>query len=64
MWEQYKKTAVGMQVSIAAITAGAYLLMGRSLGQAATLFSVMQVAAVFGAHWGARLKSRAQSRVW
>ena len=63
MWEQYKKTLVGMQAVIAVITGCSYLTMYRSLAPAAMFFVVMQVGAVFGAYWGARLKSRAQSRV-
>ena len=64
MWDQYKRTLVGMQLTIAAFTAGAYVMTYRSLASAALFFVVMQVGAVFGAYWGARLKSRNQSRVW
>jgi uncharacterized membrane protein YfcA len=53
-----------MQLTIAAFTAGAYLMLYRSIAPAAVFFVVMQVGAVFGAYWGARLKSRTQSRVW
>jgi len=63
MWQQYKKTLVGMQVTIAAFTAGAYLMMYRSFVPAAVFFVVMQIGAVFGAYWGARLKSRTQARL-
>jgi uncharacterized membrane protein YfcA len=64
MWQQYKKTLVGMQLSIAVMTGAAYMMVYRSLPPAAVFFAVMQVGAVLGAYWGARLKSRAQSRVW
>ena len=63
MWQQYKKTAVGMQLTIAVITAGAYWTMYRSLVPALSFFVVMQVGAVFGAYWGMRLKKRGQLQV-
>ena len=59
IWQQYRKTAVGMQVIIALITGGAYLTMYRSLAPALTLFAILQVGAVLGAYWGVRLKKRA-----
>ena len=62
--QQYQKTLVGMQVTIAVVTTGAYLSMYRSWAAAAVFFTVMQIGAVLGAYWGARLKSRTQSRAW
>jgi hypothetical protein len=53
-----------MQLTIAVFTAGAYFMTYHSLASAAVFFAVMQVGAVLGAHWGARLKNRNQSRVW
>jgi hypothetical protein len=64
MWEQYKKTVVGMQLSIAVMTGASYMLAFRSLAPAAMFFAVMQIGAVFGAYWGARLRNRSQSRAW
>lgn len=60
IWQQYKKTFLGMQVTIALVSAGAYLMMYRSLVPVALCFAVMQIGAVFGAYWGAQLKSRHQ----
>jgi hypothetical protein len=63
MWEQYRKTFVGMQVTIAAITGGAYFTMYRSFVPAAVFFVVMQSGALLGAYWGMRLKKRGQLNV-
>jgi cobalamin synthase len=59
MWEQYKKTFLGMQIVMWVIAAGV-LLGTHRLFAAAVFLAVMQVSAVFGAMWGARLKSKLQ----
>jgi uncharacterized membrane protein YfcA len=57
MWKQYKKTFVGMQLVIWAITGG--VLAWRHLWDLAAMFFVtMQIGAVIGAMWGQRLKSK------
>jgi uncharacterized membrane protein YfcA len=57
MWKQYKKTFVGMQLVICAITGG--VLAWRHLWDLAAMFFVtMQIGAVLGAMWGQRLKSK------
>jgi len=63
MWQQYKKTLVGMQLTIAAFTVAAYLMMYRAPLPAAMFFAVLQVDALLGAYWGARLKSKTPSGV-
>jgi MFS-type transporter involved in bile tolerance (Atg22 family) len=57
MWKQYRKTFVGMQV-VVAMAASAILWWSRVPGLAALFFLVMQMAAVVGAFWGARLDRR------
>jgi hypothetical protein len=58
MWEQFKKTALLVQTSIVAACVAAYFLTGRQFEAALFFFLVMQVGAVFGAFWGASLRSR------
>jgi hypothetical protein len=57
MWEQYKKTLKGMQIIIAAITAGIFV-WSHLWTVAAMFFVTMQFAAVVGAMWGQRLKEK------
>ncbi len=59
MWEQYKKTFLGMQIVMWLIAAGV-LLSTHRLFAAAVFLVVMQLGAVLGAMWGARLKSKLQ----
>ena len=61
MWEQYKKTAVRMQIFIAAVTAVAFFYSGRQWFFAMVVLILMQISAVFGAFWGARLKDSIES---
>ena len=63
MWEQYKKTFVGMQLVIAAITAFIYLIVNKQPALAAMFFTTMQIASVLGAWWGHRLRRRMQGGV-
>ncbi len=60
MWEQYKKTAVGIQIVIAIVTV-AILILTRRLAAGGMFFAVMQLSALLGAGWATRL-SRLQER--
>lgn len=62
MWEQYRKTAFGMQVVIFMVTLGVYRYMGHQLGTSLVFFITMQVCAIIGAMWAARLKGRFVTR--
>ena len=55
MWERYRKTFVGMQVLIWTVTVAGLLIFG--LMPALLLLVVMQVSAVIGAVWAARLSA-------
>jgi hypothetical protein len=55
MWEQYKKTVARTQVLIALVTIAA-LIASRRLYVASGFFIAMQLGAVFGAMWAARLR--------
>jgi uncharacterized membrane protein YfcA len=57
MWKQYKKTFSGMQVVIVLVTLG-ILLWRHAWDLAGVFFITMQVGAVLGAMWGARLKNK------
>jgi hypothetical protein len=59
MWEQYKKTFLGMQMVMWLITGGVVLRTHR-LFVAAVFLVVMQLSAIVGAMWGARLKNKLQ----
>ena len=54
MWEQYRKTAVGIQIVIALVTL-AVVIWSRHLAAGAAFFVVMQLSAVLGAGWSLRL---------
>ncbi|MEP7049861.1 MAG: hypothetical protein ABJB12_05885 [Pseudomonadota bacterium] len=54
MWEQYRKTAVGIQVVIALVTL-AVMIWSHHLAVGAAFFVVMQLSAVLGAGWSLRL---------
>jgi hypothetical protein len=58
MWEQYKKTFAKTQGVIVAVTAGTYIYLGHMALRSATFFVVMELAAVVGAMWGWRLKTK------
>lgn len=58
MWEQYKKTALFMQIFILAVTVTVFFVTGRQWLPAVMLFAVMQVSGLMGAAWGARLRNR------
>jgi len=57
-WQQYKRTFVGMQLAIAAVTVGAYLTLYHRASSAAVFFVILQVGSIAGAHWGSQLKKR------
>ena len=56
MWAQYKKTFVYVQLVIALVVVAVYGSSNRQLPVAAVYFVIMQVGAVLGASWAARLK--------
>jgi len=60
MWEQYRKTAKGIQIVIAIVTIGITILT-RHLAAGAVFFVAMQLSAVLGAGWATRLQ-RLQER--
>jgi hypothetical protein len=62
MWEHYKKTFKGIQVVIWLVAAAVYVFFGRQWQPAAAFFVVMQIGAVVGAAWAARLSSAMQRR--
>ena len=64
MWEQYKKTFGSMQLFIAVVTLALFQAFGRTWVVAAGFFAMMQVGAVFGAAWAARLKKRFSPPAW
>ena len=61
MWEPYKGTFAKTQLVIGLITAGTYIYVGRVASRSIVFFLVMQVGAVLGALWGARLKKKVGS---
>jgi hypothetical protein len=54
MWEQYRKTAVGIQIVIAVVTV-AVLLWSRVWVVGGVFFLAMQLSALLGAGWAIRL---------
>lgn len=56
MWQHYKRTFKGMQIMIALAAIAVYLFFGHRLAMAATFYAVMQIGALAGAAWAARLK--------
>jgi hypothetical protein len=56
MWALYKRTFVGMQIVIAIVAMGTFVLT-RHWQPALMMFSVMQISAVFGARWGVRVRN-------
>ena len=58
MWRQYRKTAARIQSMIVIVVIAVYFLSRREWGTTVAVFIVMQIAAVLGAAWGARLKSK------
>jgi heme/copper-type cytochrome/quinol oxidase subunit 4 len=62
MWEQYRRTMIGMQLSIALMTLASYMLMYRHWQPALLFFITMQAGSVAGAFWATRLKRRFPGR--
>jgi uncharacterized membrane protein YfcA len=62
MWEHYRSTFKGIQALIVVAVAGVYLFFGQHWELAAMFLLVMEVGAVVGAAWGARLKARMAAR--
>jgi len=62
MWEQYRKNAVATQLFV--ITVCAMMLFFGGVAPVAVLVSllVMEIGAVIGAAWGARLKRKFEAR--
>jgi uncharacterized membrane protein YfcA len=58
MWEQYRKTAVVMQGFIVAACAAMKYFMRLPWPAVAVMFVVMQLGALLGAWWGARLRRK------
>jgi hypothetical protein len=54
MWEQYRKTAVGIQIVIVVVTV-AVLLWSRVWVVGGVFFLAMQLSAMLGAGWATRL---------
>jgi hypothetical protein len=59
MWQQqYRKTFAKTQAVIAVVTAWTYFGLGHWFTRSTVFFVVMQAAAVVGAMWGVRLRSK------
>lgn len=57
MWEQYKRTFWGMQAIICGVSAAIFLWV-HVAALAALFFITMQLSALLGAMWAARLKNK------
>ena len=64
MLEHYKKRFFGMQTFIAFVVIAVYFAMNHRVAPAAVFFVMMQIGALVGAAWAARLTRRLQGRVW
>ena len=62
MFEQYKKTFVGVQAVIFLVTVWMYFVCDRHIDAAAVFFVVMQIGGVMGAAWAYRLRNKLQGR--
>ena len=58
MWKQYRKTTVVVQPFIATLCLVMKYLMRMPWPAVAVMFLVMQVGALLGAWWGARLRRK------
>jgi hypothetical protein len=58
MWQQYKKTFLGVQVIAGLSTAWVYFGLRMGLLAAGLIFLVMQVSAIPGAMWANRIRRR------
>jgi uncharacterized protein involved in cysteine biosynthesis len=57
MWEQYKRTFWGMQIFICSVTVAIFIWAHLVL-LSAIFFLTMQLGALLGAVWAARLKNK------
>ena len=62
MWAHYKRTFLGMQVTIATITAAVYMGFGHQWRMAMTFFLVMQFSSMTGAIWASRITAMMNRR--
>lgn len=60
MREEYRKTFLGVQVITLMVTVWTYFERTHSLAASALIFATMQVGAVIGAAWAARLRRKVQ----
>ena len=60
MWTQYLKTFWTMQIAIALLLMAARWFVGMSYPDLMIVLGALEVASVFGAWWGARLKRRVE----
>ncbi len=58
MLEQYKRTFIRIQTMILFVSCAVFFAAGHRLPAAAVFFAMMQVGAVAGAMWGARLRRK------
>ena len=61
MWDQYKRTFLGMQLVIAAVATLTFFV-SHFWAHAVVFFFIMQLGSVLGAAWGNRLRRRIQAR--
>jgi len=62
MWEQYKKTFLGVQVLTFGASAWTYFGVTHWWPSAALVFLTMQVGGVLGAAWADRLRRKIQQQ--
>ena len=62
MWGLYKRTFAGMQVVMVLAAVCGFLFVDRSWIRVGFFFAVMQVSAVVGAVWAARLSAALQRK--
>ncbi len=61
MWDQYKRTFLGIQLVITAVTIFVFLI-SRFWAHAVVFYSIMQLGSVLGVAWGNRLRRRIRAR--
>lgn len=62
MWEHYRKTLVGMQAMIVIMTVIASQLFNHQWIMVAVFFAVLQLGALFGSLFAARVNSQIKRR--
>lgn len=62
MWEQYKHTFLSTQIFILALTAILFFKLGHNVITTTGFLVMMQLGALAGAAWAARLKRILRSR--